>query len=146
MFSARGDNTPVEAGNWNFISRFCDRVLRLCVKLGIRLLQKVVGRLRRLNISSVVDEFFDRDARRQLGHSAKVIAVPVRRDQMIDLLYAGIFHRGLNPRCVSGGRRPDVAGVDQYRLSGWRGEQRCITTLDIDDVDIQCFCCPRLCD
>ena len=105
MFSARGDNTPVEAGNWNFISRFCDRVLRLCVKLGIRLLQKVVGRLRRLNISSVVDEFFDRDARRQLGHSAKVIAVPVRRDQMVDAGEPGSPGSIHDPPGISGSGR-----------------------------------------
>ena len=30
----------------------------------------------------------------ELGHRAEVIAVPVRRDQMIDLREAGVLHRG----------------------------------------------------
>ena len=45
--------------------------------------------------------------------TAKMITVIVRDDQVINLLHAGIFHRGHDAPRIARRRRADVAGVDQ---------------------------------
>ena len=93
-FARRADDAPVQARNRDLVAGLRDGVLRLAVKRRIRLLQKFVGGGGRLNVRAMVDEIPDRDARRELGHAAKMIAVPVRRDQVVDLREAGVLDGG----------------------------------------------------
>ena len=75
--------------------------------------------------------------RGELGHRAEVIAVPVRRDQVVDLREAGILDGGHDALGVARRGRAAVARVDQQRLAGRRDEQRRVAAFDVDDVDVQ---------
>ena len=46
-----------------------------------------------LDVRAVIDELADRNCGGQLGHAAEMIAVPMRGDQMIDLLQSGVLDR-----------------------------------------------------
>ena len=91
----------------------------LRIKLRIRLLQEVIGSGARLHVRAVVDELADRNARRQFGHPAEVIAMPVSRDQMVDLREPCIFHRGHDALGVANRPCASIACIDQQRLAGW---------------------------
>ena len=66
----------------------------------------------------MIDKLLDRHMRSQFRETAEMIAVPVRDDQMIDLLQAGIFHRRHDAARIARCRnRSEVSGVDQQRLS-----------------------------
>src|SRR5438874_9419421 len=81
-----GDGAHIETRDRYLVSRLCDSVFPLGVKLRIHLLKKVICRGARLNVGTVIDELADRDLGSELGEAAEVIAMPMRRDQMIDLL------------------------------------------------------------
>ena len=67
------------------VARLHDRVPGLAVQRRIRVLQELGRRRLRLHGRPVVDEVSNRDARRELRHAAEMIAVPMRRDQVVDL-------------------------------------------------------------
>src|SRR5438046_7989414 len=83
--SSRRDYCGIETGDREFVSGLRDSVLRLAVKLGIDILQKVIGRFCRLDVRAMINELLDRDMRSQFRQAAEMIAVPVCDDQMIDL-------------------------------------------------------------
>ena len=65
----------------------------------------------------MIDELFDRHARRELGKAADMIRVIVRRDQMIDLRDAGVPGRGHDAIGVTDRGGADVSRVDEDRLA-----------------------------
>ena len=90
----------------------------------------------------MVDEVANRHLRQQLGKSADVVAVVVGGDQMIDLLDARIGRSGNDARGVAAVAR--IAGVDEQRLSRRRDNQRGVSALDVDDVDLKRLRCTGL--
>jgi len=79
----------------------------------------------------------NRDARRELGKPAVMIAVPVRDDHVIDLRDARIF-RGLDDAsCVARCTHAAVARVDEQRLARGRYEERRVAPFDVDDIDLE---------
>jgi hypothetical protein len=80
---------------------------------GIRLLEEFIDGDAGLHVRSVVDEMPDRHARRELRHAAKMIAVPMRGDEMIDLRQAGLFGGGHDAIRISRRRRAAIARIDQ---------------------------------
>jgi hypothetical protein len=114
-----------------------DRPLRSAIKGGIRLLHELVGGRRRLRVRAVVDEVTDGDPPRQRRHPAEVIAVVVRRDQMIDLRQARIRHGRGNPPRVPDGAGAAVPRVNEERFTGWRHEKSGVAPFHVDEVHLQ---------
>src|SRR6266576_3020993 len=86
MYLARGShNAHIQARDRNLVAGFYDRVLGLAVKPRIDLLDKIIGCLSRLNVRTVVNELANRNAAREFFHASEMVAVPVRRDEVIDL-------------------------------------------------------------
>src|SRR6185436_1631313 len=86
----------------------------------------------------VVDEMLDRDALGELLHTAVVVAMPVRNDQLIDLREAGILGGLHDARGVTDRRlRSGVAGVDEQRFTRWRDEERRVAALDVHHVNVE---------
>ena len=84
----------------------------------------------------VIDEGANRQELGQLGHTAGVIAVEVREQQIVDLRDAGrLGRRGDAPRIAAA--VAGVTGVDQQRLPRRRDDQRRLTAFDVDEVDVQ---------
>jgi hypothetical protein len=109
----------------------------LRVQRGIDVLQELVGAFLGLHVAAVVDETLDRNPTGKLRHRTEVIAMPVRRDQIIDLHDARVFRRGEDALGVAKGRRAAVAAIDQHRLPRGCGEQRRVAALDVHDVDVE---------
>ena len=122
-FSSRRHDAPVDASQRQTIARLHDRVLRRREQPRVRLVEKLGRRRLRLNRRPVIDVVPDRHTRRHLRHPAKVIAVPVRRDQVIDLREPRILDRRHNPPRIATRRRATVPGVDEHGFSGGRHEQ-----------------------
>src|SRR5690242_2469503 len=99
-------------------------MLSLRIELRIDLLQKLIGSLSRLSIRTVIDELPDRHLRRELGQSTKVIAVPMRCNEVIDLLKPGILHCIDDTSRVAGCRSASVARIDEQRFAGRGNEER----------------------
>ena len=102
----------------NFVARLGDRVLGVGDELRIGLLQKIIGGLPGLDVRPMVDEFLDRDLRSELCQAAEVVAVPVRDDQMIDLLKPGVLGRGHDAAGIAHGARGDIACIHEQRFPG----------------------------
>src|SRR5690349_9957713 len=71
-----------------------------------------------------------------------MIAMPVRHDEMIDLLNPGVFYSvhdaaGITYGCAG------IAGIDEQRFMRGRHKQNRVAALDIDHVDIQRLGCLR---
>jgi len=64
--------------------------------------------------------------------------MPMRDDEMIDLLEAGVFDGVHDAGGVAGRGGSCVTGVDEQRFMGRRDKQRGVAAFDIDDVDVQC--------
>ncbi len=75
----------------------------------------------------------------QLGHATKMVAVIVRRDQLVDLFDASILDRSHDAVGVARCRRAAVACINQQRLAAWRHKQRRVPTLDVDEIDAERF-------
>ena len=91
----------------------------------------------RLNVPAVIEEVANRDTAGELRHGAHVIAVPVRRDERVDLRDARGLDRGHDALRIAAGGRAAVARVDQHRLAGRSDEQRGVAAFDVEDVDIE---------
>src|SRR5258707_632786 len=87
----RAHDAPVEPCDRDGIAGFCNRVLGGAVKGRIGLGEEFVESRDRLNVRPVVDVVADRNALGDFRHSAEMITVPVRGDQMIDLSKAGVL-------------------------------------------------------
>src|SRR5207247_2465458 len=74
------------------------------------------GHVAPLNARAVSDTFANRDLRGQFRQPAKVIAMPMSHNQVIDLLKACIFDRSHNAAGVARSRSARIAGVDEQRL------------------------------
>jgi hypothetical protein len=84
----------------------------------------------------VVIESLDRNALRELGKPADVIAVIVRQHEMIDLPHTSILERQHDAiRVASAG----IADVDEQRFPGWCHEECRLAAFGIDVIDLQCF-------
>ena len=93
----------------------------------------------------MIDELLDRDAGGQFREAAKMIAMPVSNDQVIDLRNAGVFQSGHDAFGIANGARSHVPRVNQDRLTRGGNKEHRIAALDIDDIDVQCRSCrPRL--
>jgi hypothetical protein len=110
---------------------------RCRVKLRVCLLEKRVGSLARLSIRAVIDELSNRNLRGKFSQAAEMIAVPVGRNQMIDLASSRVLDRLEDAAGVARRRCPGIPGINEQRLMGRRDEQRGVATFDIDDVDVQ---------
>jgi hypothetical protein len=85
----------------------------------------------------VVDEVLDRNPGRECRHAAEVIAMPVCRDEVVDLGQPGVRDRRHDPVSVPGRRHSGIAGVDQDRGAGGCDKQCRVAPLDIHDVDVE---------
>ena len=142
---ARGShNAHIQARDRNLVAGFYDRVLGLAVKPRIDLLDKIIGCLSRLNVRTVVNELANRNAAREFFHASEVIAVPVSRDEVIDLFDTGIFDCGHDAVSVTRGSSAAVSRIDEQGLTRRRNEQRGVSTFHIHQVDVQRLRCPRL--
>ncbi len=112
-------------------------MLRRRIELRVSCSEKRVGKFPRLDIGAVVDKFADGNPGRQFRHAAEMIAVPMRRDQMIHLPQPGVPDRVHDASRIAGGRGAGVAGVDEQRLMRRPDEQRGIAALHIDDINVQ---------
>jgi hypothetical protein len=74
------------------------------------------------------------DAGRELRHAAEMVAVPMRRDEVVDRGDAGVLHRGHD---AIGIPRPWVAGVDENRFAGRRDEECRVAAFHVDEVHLQ---------
>ncbi len=95
------------------VAGFRDGVRPLLVEPRVRVLEKLVDARRRLDVGTVIDEVPDRNAGRQLGQTAHVIAVPVCRHEVIDPREARVVRRGHDAAGVSRCSRSRVSCVDQ---------------------------------
>jgi hypothetical protein len=110
------DDAPVEAGDGNPGAGLGNGVLRPGGKFSI-LPEHRIDLRGRLHVGPVVDELLDGNPRRELGKAADVIAVVVRRNQVIDLREPGVLDGRHDAVGVadSGGAR--VPGINQDRLA-----------------------------
>jgi hypothetical protein len=83
------------------------------MELGVRVLEEIIHDAIRLRIRPMVDEVRNRNARRELGEPAVMVAVPVRDDQVIDPGDTSIPRRRENPRRVTHGTGASVSGIDE---------------------------------
>src|SRR5205823_5566615 len=71
----------------------------------------------------------------KLREPAEVIAVPVRDNQMVDLLKPGVFSGRHDATGVTNGARSNIACVHEQRFPGGRDEERGIAALDVNYID-----------
>ena len=114
--AGRRHDPYVDVVRWERVAGFDHRVRGFRVKRRIGLLEERPGRAR-LHGGSVVDEVPDRNAVGERRHGAVVVAVPVRRDEMVDLRDARVPQRVDDPARVALGRRAAVPGVDEQGLA-----------------------------
>ena len=86
----------------------------------------------------MIDELLDRDAGGQFRESAKMIAMPVRNDQVIDLRNACVFQSGHDAFGITNGAWGHVPRVDEDRLTRGGHKEHRIAALDIYNIDVQC--------
>ena len=84
----------------------------------------------------VIDERADRNTGCERRNAADVIAVVMRDDQVIDPHDARLCSRRSNPIGVTT-VEAGPAGIDEHRLSSRRDEQGGLTTLDVDEINLQ---------
>jgi hypothetical protein len=92
----------------------------------------------------VVYEFANRNPGGDFGHPSKMIAVPVCGDQMIDLAQTCILCGIRDAARIAACCPARIPRIDEDRLAGRRDKQGCVSTLDVDDVDVQSAWCSRL--
>src|SRR6202163_1124802 len=85
----------------------------------------------------MIDELLNRDAGGQFREPAKMIAMPVSNDQVIDLRNAGVFQSGDDAFSITNGARSHVPSVDEDRLTRGGHKKHRITALDINNIDVQ---------
>jgi len=112
-------------------------MFRGSIQKGIRLVQECIDDGIGLNIRAVVDELAHSDVPSQHGHPSEVIAVPVRGDEMIDLLKARIVDRSQDSTRVTVTAGAHVPCINQKRLAGRGHHQHRLATFDIHHVDLQ---------
>ena len=66
-----------------------------------------------------------------------MIAVPVRGDQMVDLREPCVFDGGHDALGISDGGGAGISGIDEQRFAGRRHEERGVSALHVDDIDVQ---------
>src|SRR5215510_16482341 len=131
--TGRGHHTRVETRNSDLVAGFRHCVFRLAVKLWIRVLQKGIGRGSRLSVCPMVDELTNRDSLREFSHSSEVIAMPMRRYQMVNLLQLGILCGCNNAIGIARSGRAGIAGVNEKRLALRRHQERRISAFHVYD-------------
>jgi len=99
------------------VAGFDHGVLCLGVERRVGLRKERIGSFARLDIGAMIDELANLDPGSQFRHSAEVITVPMRRDQMIDLLQPGVFDRILDAFRIANRSRAIVARIDQQRFA-----------------------------
>src|ERR1700690_4327494 len=111
--SCRSHDAPVEACNRNPVAGFHYRVLCFGVERRIYVLEKLFAvDVGLLCVRAVVDEIPYLDARRELGRAAKMIAVPVCRDEVVDMCETGVLY-GVQDAVDIPGIRSAASGIDQ---------------------------------
>jgi hypothetical protein len=128
----------IQAGDGNFHARFCYCVIRLGVELWIRLLQEFICCGGGLNVRAMVDERPDPHTRGELRHAAKMIAVPVSRNQVVDLGESCVLDGGHDALRIPDSGCTGISGIDEHGFAGGRHEERGISALHVYDVDVQC--------
>ena len=78
-------------------------MLGIGVELRIGLLEKRVGQLARLDVGAVIDKLANRNLEASSAKPPEMIAMPVRDDEVIDLLQSGVFVLGVHD--ATGGAR-----------------------------------------
>jgi hypothetical protein len=91
-------------------------VLRLGGKFSI-LLEHRIDLWGRLHVGAVVDELFDGNPRRELRKPADMIAVIVRRNQMIDLGDSSVFGGRHDAVGVADSGSAGISSVDEDRFA-----------------------------
>ena len=66
----------------------------------------------------MIDEVPDRNTGREFPHAAKMIAVPVGRDQVIDLVETGVSDRSHDATDIPSGSGAPISRIHEQRLAG----------------------------
>src|SRR5687768_3771565 len=103
----------MDALHGNAVARLDDRVLRLGVERWIHLLEEGIRCLIWLDVRPVVDELANRNPSCEVLHRTEVIAMVVRRHEMVDLLEACVRRGGHDTVTVAGGGGSAVPRVDE---------------------------------
>ena len=92
---------------------------------------------RRFERRAVVDERADRKPPLKFRHAAVVILVQVRDQEVVDALQPA----SRTAATMRSGSRAltRVPGVDEQRLPGRRDDERGLSALDVDEVDVERF-------
>ena len=135
----------LETGDRDLVTRLCNGVRRLPVKPRIGVFQKIVDRLVWLSIRTVIDVVPYGNASGELRNTARMIAVPVGDDQMIDLSQVRVACRGDDASGVAYRSGATVARIDQQRLARRRDKQCRVAAFDVHDVDVERLRGSRLC-
>src|SRR5262249_51162938 len=143
--AGRGHYTRIETGNSDLVTGFRYRVLCLAVKLRIRVLQKGVGCGSRLSVCSMVDVLTDGNSHCQFSHSAEVITMPMRDNQMINLLKFGIAGGCNDAIGIARSGCAGVTRVNQERLALRGHQERRVPGLHVHDINVQRFSGSCLC-
>jgi hypothetical protein len=68
-----------------------------------------------------------------------MIAMPVRRDEVIDLFQSRVPDRRSDAFPVPLGALAQIAGIDEHRLARRRNDERRLAAFDVDGVNLQGF-------
>ena len=91
------------------------------------------GRVGRFAVWPMIDEIIDANALDKIGHTADMIRVIVRDQQIIDMVEPCLLHHGHNAVGIA----PVVvcpAGIHQQRLMRWSDEERGLATFDVHKI------------
>src|SRR5262245_61488203 len=113
----RSYDAYIKTSDCDFIAGFRHRVFCLGIKLRINIFEKFVRCGRRLNIGSMIDVLTDGNSFRQFCHSAEVVAMPMRDDEVVDLLQFGVFCSSYDALGVTNrSRSSGVSRINEKRL------------------------------
>ncbi len=85
---------------------------------------------------SMIDEGPNRNVSREFDHTAVVVRVEMRNQQVIDRGETGVPHRGHDSACVAAVVAWE-SGVDEQRLPSRCDDERRLTALNIDEIDVE---------
>src|SRR5262249_46448467 len=115
--TGRRHHNRADTGKTDLVTGFRHCMFCVPVKLRICVLQKGIGCGSRLSVWPMVDELTDGNSLRQFRHSAEMVAMPMRRYQMINLLQLGIFCGCNDAIGIARSGRAGVARVNEEGLA-----------------------------
>ena len=105
----RGDDGELHTAQAELVA-WCHRPALTRRDVQVAIPQHLAARIVLANRVAVVDELTDVDARAERGQSPDMIAVEVRRNEIVDPVDVGVAHRSLDSKYIAviGSRPPRV--------------------------------------